>query len=147
MKAVYRDFDPVHEPSSIDHWWHSPSLSYQVEQGASEPSVVILNLREGQPDNPAMDTHFMINLNTQRIHDKFKDVRFAAPADTLGDLETLRNHVRQEVRSKKDAREQMLRNRRLQEETKRKALLQVISSRSMYGVLTHPLSTGSCGLL
>ena len=67
MKAVYRNFDPIHEPAAIDPWWHSPSLSYQVEQGASEPSIVILNLREGQPDNPAMDTHFMINMNTQQV--------------------------------------------------------------------------------
>jgi hypothetical protein len=26
------------------------------------------------PDNPVMDTHFMINLNTQQIHDKFQDM-------------------------------------------------------------------------
>jgi hypothetical protein len=39
-----------------------------------ELSITILNLQEGQPDNPAMDTHFMINLNTQQIHDKFQDM-------------------------------------------------------------------------
>ena len=37
-------------------------------------SIIILNLQEGQPDNPAMDTHFMINLNMQQIHDKFQDM-------------------------------------------------------------------------
>jgi hypothetical protein len=37
-------------------------------------SITILNLQEGQPDNPAMDTHCMINLNTQQIHDKFQDM-------------------------------------------------------------------------
>jgi len=52
-----------------------------------EPSIVILNLQEGQPDNPVMDTHFMINLNTQQIHDKFLDVWSIAPADCLGDLQ------------------------------------------------------------
>jgi hypothetical protein len=25
-------------------------------------------------DNPVMDTHFMINLNMQQIHDKFQDM-------------------------------------------------------------------------
>ncbi|KIM86336.1 hypothetical protein PILCRDRAFT_322621 [Piloderma croceum F 1598] len=125
MKTVYRNFDPAHEPVGIDHWWHSPSLSYQVEPGASEPSIVILNLREGQPDNPVMETHFMINLNTQRIHDKLQDVRFAAPADCLGDLETIRNSVRQEVRSIRAAQDKRARDLHLQEEAKRQALFQV----------------------
>jgi hypothetical protein len=125
MKAVYRNFDPTHEPADIDHWWHSPSLSYQSDCGALEPRIIILNLREGQPDNPAMDTHFMINMNTQRIHDKFKDVRFPVPTNILGDLETLRNHVRQMVRSKKAAEDRRAMERRLQEEKKHKALIQV----------------------
>jgi hypothetical protein len=125
MKAVYRNFDPIHEPAVIDHWWHSPSLSYQVEQGASEPSIVILNLREGQPDNPAMDTHFMINMITQQIHNKFKDERFPTPNEILGDLEILRNHVRQHVRSKNVAQEKRLQDLHLQQEAKYKALLQV----------------------
>jgi hypothetical protein len=125
MKTIYRNFDPAHEPVDIDHWWHSPSLSYQVEPGASEPSIVILNLREGQPDNPVMDTHFTINLNTQRIHDKFQDMRSAAPADCLGDLQTIRNCVCQEVISIKAAQDKRARDLRLQEEAKRQALLQV----------------------
>jgi hypothetical protein len=40
----------------------------------TEQSIIIWNPQEGQPDNPAMDTHFMINLNTQQIHDKFQDM-------------------------------------------------------------------------
>ena len=31
-----------------------------------EPNIVILNLQEEQPDHPAMDTHFMVNLNTHQ---------------------------------------------------------------------------------
>jgi hypothetical protein len=57
-----------------------------------ELSIIILNLQEGQPDNPAMDTHFMINLNTQQIHDKFQDMQSAAPTNCLGDLQTIRNN-------------------------------------------------------
>ena len=126
MQAVYRSFDPDNNgPATMDHWWHSPSLSYQVDQGATEPSIVILNLREGEPDYPAMNTHFMINLNTQRIHDKFRDVRFPAPAEILEDLETLRNHVRKEIRADIDAEERRVRGVQLREEKRRKALLQV----------------------
>ena len=28
-------FDPDYEPTDIDHWWHSPSSSYQVELAKS----------------------------------------------------------------------------------------------------------------
>jgi hypothetical protein len=129
MKAVYRNSDPAHMVSGIDHWWHSPSLSYQVEKGAAEPSIVILNFREGQPDHPAMDTHFMINMNTQRIHDKFKDQRFPAPPEILEDLETLRNCVCQEVRSEMVAQERRARELRKQHEAKRQAFIQVSSSK------------------
>jgi hypothetical protein len=146
MKAVYRTFDPLHEPSGIDHWWYSPSLSYQVEQGASDPSIVILNLGEGQPNQPAMDTHFMINLNTLRIHDKFKDERFPAPTDSLGDLEMLKNHVRQQVRTRNAAQEKRLRELRLQEEAKRKAILRVRLS-DINGVSISKQLAGSYGLL
>jgi hypothetical protein len=58
---------------------------------------------QGLPDNPAMDTHFMINLNMQQIHDKFQDMRSAVPTNCLGDLQTIRNCVCQEVRSIKAA--------------------------------------------
>jgi len=125
MQAVYRSFDSNNGPVTMDHWWNSPSLSYQVDQGATEPSIVILNLREGEPDYPAMNTHFMINLNTQRIHDKFRDVRFPAPAEILEDLETLRNRVRQEIRADIDAEERRVREVQLRKEKRRNALLQV----------------------
>jgi hypothetical protein len=47
----------------------------EMQQGlTSQTEHHHLNLQEGQPDNPAMDTHFMINLNTQQIHDKFQDM-------------------------------------------------------------------------
>ena len=128
MKAVYHAFDPLHEPTGIDTWWHSPSLSYQVEKGGSEPSIVILNLREGQPDNPAVDTHFMININTKRIHDKFTDEHFPAPTEILGDLEALKNCVCQVVISKKAAQERRARELRTQQEAKHKAFLQVSPS-------------------
>jgi hypothetical protein len=82
-----------------------------------------LNIREGQPDNPAMGkAHFMINLNTQQIHDKFLDMRSAAPTDCLGDLQTIRNCVCREVRA---AQDKGARDLRLQEEAKQQALLQV----------------------
>ena len=97
MQAVYRHFDPLRQPMKIDHWWFSPSLSHQVDEGSSEPKIILLTLREGQPDSPAMDTHFMINLNTSRIHDKFKDVRFPCPVDITPELEEIRRYVRGKV--------------------------------------------------
>jgi hypothetical protein len=96
MIAVYQQFDPSRTPYFIDNWWYSPSLSHQVVQlddGCSEPSIIILNLREGLPSSPSMQTHFMINLNTSIIHDKFKDVRYPCPDDITADLEVLREYI------------------------------------------------------
>jgi hypothetical protein len=104
MRVVYQHFDPLHKPARIDHWWYSPSLSHQVDAVSLEPSIIILNLREGQPDYPAMDTHFMINLNTSRIHDKFKDIRYPCPLELGSDLEKLRQYVRRKVAAENEER-------------------------------------------
>lgn len=77
MESVYRHSDPVHEPTRIDDWWHSPLLSYQVEDlEASEPSIVILYLGDGESDQSTMKTYFMINLNLMRIHDTLSILRY-----------------------------------------------------------------------
>ncbi|KAG1725822.1 hypothetical protein EDD22DRAFT_853635 [Suillus occidentalis] len=52
--------------------------------------IYILNLREGESDYPNMDTHFMINLNTMRVHDKFQDHRFPVPQEILSVLGQLK---------------------------------------------------------
>src|SRR5262249_39743659 len=57
MQCVYRQFHPSRVPVEIDHWWFSASLSYQVDGETQQPKI-ILNLREGESDYPAMDTHF-----------------------------------------------------------------------------------------
>ncbi|KAG2366122.1 hypothetical protein BDR07DRAFT_1396981, partial [Suillus spraguei] len=31
----------------VNNWWHSLSLSYQIEESRREPSIVTLNLRDG----------------------------------------------------------------------------------------------------
>ncbi|KAG2144408.1 uncharacterized protein EDB93DRAFT_1087715, partial [Suillus bovinus] len=105
-------------PFTVDCWWHSLSLSYQVEESGREPSIVILNLREGQPDQPEMDTHFTINFNTMRFHDKFQDHRFPVPQEILSVLGQLREYVRNIVRSRWEAKEAQKREtaRRLEKE-------------------------------
>ncbi|KAH7920976.1 hypothetical protein BV22DRAFT_1097271 [Leucogyrophana mollusca] len=97
MQSVYRNAS-LPPPFAIDHWWHSPTLSYQVDDSGQEPSIVIINLREGRPDQPGMDTRFMINLNTMRVHDKFQDRRFPAPSDIIQTLHELREYVRSSLR-------------------------------------------------
>ncbi|KAG1824908.1 uncharacterized protein BJ212DRAFT_553683 [Suillus subaureus] len=65
MQWIYSTVDPERPPPfTVDNWWHLLSLSYQVEESGREPSIIILNLREGEPDQPVMNTHFMINLIT-----------------------------------------------------------------------------------
>ncbi|KAG0701787.1 hypothetical protein DFH29DRAFT_925377 [Suillus ampliporus] len=94
MKCIYSTVDPaLSPPSTVDTWWHSLSLSYQVGSSGREPSIVILNLREGEADDPIMSTHFMINLNTMRVHDKFMNHRFPVPQEILSVLEGLREYV------------------------------------------------------
>ncbi|KII88165.1 hypothetical protein PLICRDRAFT_41303 [Plicaturopsis crispa FD-325 SS-3] len=110
MQAVYRQADSLNVPAAIDHWWFSPSISYQVDPASLEPSIVIINLREGQPDQPAMDNHFMINLNTKRVHDKFKDERFSAPPEILGVLEEIRTYVVDSVRRQNTIRDKAVRD-------------------------------------
>ncbi|KAG2118640.1 hypothetical protein DEU56DRAFT_138468 [Suillus clintonianus] len=52
-----------------------------------------------------MNTHFMINLNTMRFHDKFQDHRFSVPQEILSVLGELREYVRRVVRSRWEAGE------------------------------------------
>ncbi|KAG1881006.1 hypothetical protein F4604DRAFT_1578369, partial [Suillus subluteus] len=93
MQCIYSTVNPERPPPfTVDNWWHSLSLSYQVDESGREPSIVILNLREGEPDQPTMNTHFMINLNTMRVHDKFQDHRFPAPQEILSVLGELREY-------------------------------------------------------
>ncbi|KAF9463612.1 hypothetical protein BDZ94DRAFT_1321749 [Collybia nuda] len=117
MKTVYRHFHLSKIPLTIDHWWHSPSLSYQVEQSNPlEPSVIILNLREGLPDHPSMNTHFMINLNTCRIHDKFKDERYPAPPEILETLGQIKQYVRDSLKAGRKRQDENLRLQRQMEQ-------------------------------
>ncbi|KAG0705689.1 hypothetical protein DFH29DRAFT_847094 [Suillus ampliporus] len=114
MQCIYYAVDPAHPPPpTVMKWWHSQSLSYQVGESGYEPSIVILNLREGRQDS-TMKTHFTINLNTMTVIDKFQNRRFPAPKairSVLGDLE---EHARRTVREKKEA--EVEEARRLEEE-------------------------------
>jgi len=119
MQCIYTTVNPERPPPfTVDSWWHSLSLSYQVEESGREPSIVILNLREGEPDQPAMNTHFMINLNTMRVHDKFQDYRFPVPQEIVSVLGELREYVRGIIRSRWEAKEARNREaaRRLEKE-------------------------------
>lgn len=84
-----------------------------------------MNLREGQPDNPAKDTHFMINLNTFWIHDKFKDERFHAPPEISEDLSYLKNYVHQHVRKQRSWEESRAIKQQEKRDADRKALMEV----------------------
>jgi hypothetical protein len=98
MKTVYQHLDSRSGSTIGGILGRSRRLSYQIDSSNPiEPSIVILKFREGQSDSPAMDTHFMINLNTNRIHDKFKNERFPAPLEILG-LGELRRFVRDTVK-------------------------------------------------
>ncbi|KAG1728644.1 uncharacterized protein EDB91DRAFT_1161471 [Suillus paluster] len=106
MKCIYSTVDPTRPPpSTVDNWRRSPSLSYKVHESGREPSIVILNLREGEEDHPRMNTHFMINLNTMFICDKFKNNRFPAPQEILASLGELRDYVWSIVRGRWEAAE------------------------------------------
>lgn len=147
-QSVYRQLDPGRIPHGLDHWWNTPSISYQVEGDASKPSIVILNLREGQPDCPAIDTHFMINLNTFRIHDKFQDQRYPVPPDAVEDLTFVKDLVYRVVKSAKERREEGARRVELQKIEQQNALLQVCQIITSTPILrfTFPRS-GSYGVL
>ncbi|KAG1896755.1 uncharacterized protein F5891DRAFT_575353 [Suillus fuscotomentosus] len=119
MRCIYTAVNPERPPPfTVDIWWHSLSLSYQVQESGREPSIVILNLREGEPHQPAMDPHFMINLNTMRVHDKFQDHRFPVPQEILPVLGELKEYVRSIVRGRWEAKEAQNREtaRRLEKE-------------------------------
>jgi hypothetical protein len=101
-QAVYEHAECVDIPSSFDPWWYNPSLSYQVQGDSPQPSIVILNLREGLAEDPIMNTHFMINMNTFNIHDKFQNERFPVPQEVAEHLQELRQYVVDHVRRKKE---------------------------------------------
>lgn len=96
MKIVYEHFDPTNMPTDdIDGWWHSPTLLYQIDSSdTTAPSAIVLNLREGQPDPPVMDIHFAINLNTNRIDDKFSGDQFTVPEDASGTLGDIKEYIK-----------------------------------------------------
>jgi hypothetical protein len=130
-------------PLELDSWWHYPSLAYQVQDGdATEPDIVILNLCEGQQDFPDMDTHFMCNLNSLRIHDKFKDERFPAPDDTVEILHELREHAVTHARvakQQRDAAREWQLQREKREQQVRKTQIKVLSLALSMTSLKRPL--------
>lgn len=50
----------------------------------------------------------MINLNTSRLHDKFKDIRYPCPAEITSELEELRHYVRRKVARENQVRRDVL---------------------------------------
>ncbi|OJA16038.1 hypothetical protein AZE42_04290 [Rhizopogon vesiculosus] len=114
MQCIYRTVDPTHPPpSNADGWWNSPSLYYQVDQSGYDTSIVILNLREGMQYPPQMHTHFMINLNTMCVHDKFQDIRFPVPGEICSVAAQLKEYVTALVRERKEAEEALQREEAL----------------------------------
>lgn len=67
------------------------------------------------PDHPSMNTHFMVNLSTRRIHDKFKDERYPAPPEISGVLDEIAQFVQNEVRARKKTQEDIVERRKLEE--------------------------------
>ncbi|KAG1728631.1 uncharacterized protein EDB91DRAFT_1161393 [Suillus paluster] len=67
----------------VDSWERSPTLSYKVHESG-----------QGEEDRSHMNTHFVIDLNTMFICDKFKNNRFPAPQEILASLGELRDYVR-----------------------------------------------------
>ena len=112
MECIYRTADSTHAPSfrpRMDQWY-SPSLGYKVDHSGYQPEIVILNLREGiQRRN-----HFMINLITMDVHDKFKKNHFAVPEEVGSAARQLREYVRNLVRERKEREEARRREEELQ---------------------------------
>ncbi|GBE83544.1 hypothetical protein SCP_0505980 [Sparassis crispa] len=102
---VYKAYDPQHVPFSFDQWWHSQSIGYQLDPSGSEPSVIILNLREGLADYPGMDTRFTVNLNTRRVIDKVTKSRVPVPQEVLPSLDEIEKYVRKTITNQKEAAE------------------------------------------
>ena len=116
---MYKLLDPTgRQPSRIDSLWNSSSLSYVLEPGASAPRTVFLELCDGAPNAPAMETHFYINLSRMVIRNNFESRSIRAPSGIAKDMLDLRDHVLHYIRNER--REE--RNRRLTaERTKKEA--------------------------
>ncbi|KAE9409736.1 hypothetical protein BT96DRAFT_1012663 [Gymnopus androsaceus JB14] len=92
-------------PAALDHWWHSPQIKYLVDNhNALEPKICIINLGEGEPDHPAMTTHFMINLNNMSVVDKHAGGRFTAPQEIQNLLQEIKDYAVGDYRRQKEAR-------------------------------------------
>jgi len=92
MQSIYRGAG-LSPPASIDHWWHSPSISYQLNADESAPTIVIINLREGEPDQATMNTRFTINLDRLSVNDKWANRYVEAPREIVPRLNKVRQWV------------------------------------------------------
>ncbi|KAG1887259.1 hypothetical protein F4604DRAFT_1238847 [Suillus subluteus] len=111
MRCIYRTVNPTRPPPfTVMKWRHSQSLSYQVHEDGYVPSIVILNLREGQQDS-TMKTLFTINLNTMTVNDKVRNRHFPVPNEIGSSLRELDEYVRTIVREKKEAEVEEARRR------------------------------------
>jgi hypothetical protein len=99
-------------------WRYSQSLSYQVHKDGYVPSIVILNLREGQRDS-TMKTLFTINLNTMTVNDKVQNRHFPVPNEIGSSLRDLDEYVRKTVQEKKEAEVEEARRREREREEHR----------------------------
>ncbi|KAF9027106.1 hypothetical protein BDZ89DRAFT_1113537 [Hymenopellis radicata] len=111
MRTVYQSRG-LPSPPAIDPWWHCPEIRYCVEDSdAAQPKVCIINLGEGEPDQPSIRAHFMINLNIMRVTDKFMDEKFAAPNEIHDLLTEVRAYAVSEFNNRKSATERARRQR------------------------------------
>jgi len=135
MQSVYLHANPTAPPPSADRWWNDPSIGYQVDGESPEPSIVILNLREGLSDHPSMNTHFMVNLSMLRVHDKFKNVKFPVPEEAVKSARVVFQYVRRLLRDKKlaaDMRKAQEVERKNKEREKYENMVKVRSPFSLY---------------
>ncbi|KAG1750180.1 hypothetical protein EDB19DRAFT_95943 [Suillus lakei] len=98
MHCIYRTANPKRPPPpAVMKWRYSQSLSYQINKDGYEPSIVILNLREGQRDSTTK-TLFTINLNAMTVNDRCRNRHFPVPNEIGPALRDLDEYVRKTVR-------------------------------------------------
>ncbi|EIW84803.1 hypothetical protein CONPUDRAFT_69802 [Coniophora puteana RWD-64-598 SS2] len=104
MQSTYRSAG-LSPPDTIDHWWHSPSIGYQLNADGSAPTIVIINVREGEPDQPKMNTHFTINLDRLSVKDRKSNRYIEIPGEIAPRLNKVRQWVCDDIANKKRPRE------------------------------------------
>ncbi|KAJ3550394.1 hypothetical protein NM688_g5087 [Phlebia brevispora] len=95
VRGTYETFDPNNCPITFDSFYHVALLSYEPKSPEDlEPRRIYIIMREGEPGLPDAKVRFVLNVLSNKVHDRVASVFVATPEHIEALLGVVRDAVR-----------------------------------------------------